>query len=109
MNEAFKIKWLWCFTKENTLWRNMIIGEHRVDSLAWCTKKSPFAHVVIHRKYIVVGFETFKSSLHFEVKNGSRARFWHEVWCKNQPLKIRFPYFFRMAHLKNAAVEDVVS
>jgi len=40
---------------------------------------------------------------------GSRLHLWHDVWCRNQPLKIQFPDLFRIALLKNVTVQDVVS
>jgi len=32
-------------------------------------------------KSILAGLEHFKSLAHFEVKDGSRLLFWHDVWC----------------------------
>jgi len=47
--------------------------------------------------------------VHFEVNDGSRVLFWHDVWCGNRPLKTLFPDLFRMAHLKYTTVQKVIS
>ena len=60
----------------------MIVAKYGVDILGWWTKKSSFAHGLGCWKSILVGLERFKSLVRFEVNNGSRVRFWHDVWCK---------------------------
>ena len=46
--------------------------------------------------------------MHFEVKDGSRVLFWHDVWCGDRSLKTQFPNLFRMARHKNAMVHDMI-
>jgi len=41
----------------------------------------------------------FKSLVHFEVNDGSRVIFWHDVWCRDRPSKTLFSNLFRMACL----------
>ena len=109
MNEALKTKWLWCFAKEEkALWRKAIIAKCGVDILGWWTKRSLFAHGLGLWKSVLAGLERFKSLAHFKVKNGSRVRFWHDVWCRNQPVD-SIPDLFRMTLLKDAMVQGVVS
>ena len=47
--------------------------------------------------------------MHFEVKSGSKVLFWHDVWCRDQPLNFQVSELFRLALLKEATVHDVVS
>jgi hypothetical protein len=42
----------------------------------------------------------------FEVRDGSRVLFWHDVWCGELPLKILFPDLFNIACAKEAWVEE---
>ena len=58
---------------------------------------------------ILVGLERLKSLVHFEVDDGSRVLFWNDVWCGDRPLKNLFPDLFRIARLKHATVNEVVS
>jgi len=50
-----------------------------------------------------------QSVVHFEMKDGTRVLFWHDVWCGYCPLKIQFPGLFRMARFKCATIQEVVS
>ena len=84
MNEARKTKWLWHFAKvPNALWRNVMGVKYGVDILCWWLRKGPYSYGVGRwrsvRSYFT-SFEHFKSLVHFEVKNGSRVFFWHDVW-----------------------------
>jgi len=60
-------------------------------------------------KSILVGFECFNSLVHVKVKSGSKVLFWHDVWCRDQSLKIQFPELFTVTLLKEVMVHDVVS
>ena len=48
----------------------------------------------------------FSKFIGFEVGDGTRIRFWHDVWCGDQPLKESFPGLFRIARNKEAWVSD---
>jgi hypothetical protein len=41
----------------------------------------------------------------FEVRNGSKVRFWHDLWCGDMTPKDVFPILFDIAHAKDALVE----
>ncbi|RVW48074.1 Cell division protein FtsZ-like 2-2, chloroplastic [Vitis vinifera] len=43
----------------------------------------------------------------FEVDNGRRVKFWHDVWCDDMPLKDSFPSLFTFAIAKEAWVDEV--
>jgi hypothetical protein len=38
----------------------------------------------------------------------SKVRFWHDLWCGKQHLKISYPDLFSIAHCKYACVADHV-
>ena len=75
--------------------------------MGWWSKKSSYPHGVSCWKSILRGLEHFKSLVHFEVKDGSRVLFWHDVWCGDRLLKTLFPDLFRMARLKCAMAQAV--
>ena len=50
-----------------------------------------------------------RSNLHkSKMGYGSKIRFWHDLWCKDQPLKAVFPKVFSIAHNKKALVAEHV-
>ena len=44
--------------------------------------------------------------LKFEVGDGTRVRFWDDVWCTDGPLKSAYSELFRIARAKDAFVAD---
>jgi hypothetical protein len=44
----------------------------------------------------------------FEVGDGSLIRFWDDVWCTEEPLKLAYPELYRIACVKDAPVSDFV-
>jgi hypothetical protein len=57
-------------------------------------------------KCIWRGWDNFKQYVQFEVGDGSRVLFWHDVWCGELPLKILFPALFNIACTEEAWVEE---
>ena len=46
-------------------------------------------------KFIRWGWSTFSRFLQFDVGNGPRVKFWHDVWCGDCPLRAGFPELFK--------------
>jgi len=40
------------------------------------------------------------------VGDGSKVKFWYDVWCGDQTLKITFSDLYKIAHFKEVAVVD---
>ena len=57
-------------------------------------------------KHIQRGWEVFLKFINFGVGDGSHIRFWHDIWCGNQPLKEVFLALFGIASNKEAWVMD---
>lgn len=57
-------------------------------------------------KYIRRGWRVFSSFVIYEVGDGFKIRFWHDLWCVDLPLNATFPYLFSIAHYKEAWVLD---
>ena len=47
--------------------------------------------------------------MRFQIGIGSRVLFWQDVWCGERPLKSQFPNLYRIAHLKEATVNQMFS
>ena len=44
--------------------------------------------------------DDFSQHLQFDVGDGSRVKFWHDIWCGNCPLKETFPKLFCIVLLR---------
>jgi hypothetical protein len=51
------------------------------------------------RKNIMRGEEKFSSLTRFEVRDGSKVRLWHDLWCGDMVLKEACLYLFSIAQL----------
>ena len=87
----------------------MVELKYGVDGLGWWSKKSRHPHGVGCWKSIISGLDQFKSLVNFEVNNGARVYFWHDMWCGDRSFKDQFSELFRMARCKDASVKQVVS
>jgi hypothetical protein len=55
-----------------------------------------------------MGWQNFKRHTRFDPGEGSRIRFWDDVWYGDRPLKEAFPGLFNIARLKEASIADNV-
>ena len=42
-------------------------------------------------KFIRSGWLNFSKFLRYDVGDGTRVKFWDDVWCRDRPLKEAFP------------------
>jgi hypothetical protein len=78
-NRALLGKWPWCYAHEReALWRVV------------CVLMRSMSYGVGHWKNIRRGWREFSSHTRFDVGDNSKIRFWHDVWCGDQALKIGF-------------------
>jgi hypothetical protein len=59
-------------------------------------------------KCICMGWQIFKSRIRFDSGDGTKIRFWEDVWCGDRPLKVAFPGLFIIASFKEASIADNV-
>ena len=53
-------------------------------------------------------WETFSTNLQFEVGNGTRVKFWHDIWCGNCPLKVTFSELLSFKSVKDSSIANVL-
>jgi hypothetical protein len=106
-NHALLGKWLWRFGMERDAWWRVAV-DSKFGSLCggWCSREIAGAFGVGLWKFIRKGWETFSKFLRFEVGDGSRTRFWHDLWCGDTVLKEVFSDLFGIARVKDASVAD---
>jgi hypothetical protein len=106
-NQALLGKWLWRYaTEREAYWRKVVEIKYGSMEGDWCTKQVERPFGVGVWKHIRRGWELFSKFIRFEVGDGTRIRFWQDVWCGDQPLKESFPVLFRIARNKEAWVSD---
>ena len=57
-------------------------------------------------KYICKGWQVFRSLFIFDLGEGSKIRFWDDIWFGDRALKEAFPSLFCIASLKEASIAD---
>jgi hypothetical protein len=72
----------------------------------WCSLEPIGAFGVGLWKNIRKGWEIFLGLSRFEVGDGARTKFWHDMWFGVTALKEAFPILFGIARAKDAFVAD---
>ena len=87
-NKALLGKWLWRFANENeSLWKQIISSKYDLQDGGWCSKGVRDRYGVGVWKAIRNGWENFRSHSRFLVGDGTRVKFWKDLWCENQSLE----------------------
>jgi hypothetical protein len=67
----------------------------------WCSLAPTGPYGVGLWKNIRRGWSLLYSLTRFDLGDGSKIRFWDNVWCGESPLKVAFPVLFDIAREKN--------
>jgi len=102
-NKALLGKWLWCYVHEREAWwKSVVDAKYSIDWAGWRSLAPPRSHGVGLWKNIRKGWSLFCKHTSLILGNGSRTRFWDDVWCGELPLKEPFPVLYGIACDKNA-------
>jgi hypothetical protein len=108
-NEALLGKWLWRFGVErDAFWRKVIMAKYGSLDGGWMSKAPSGPHGVGLWKFIHSRWANFSKLVAFEVGDGSLIRFWDDLWCSEEPLKLVYPELFRIACVQEGPVSDFV-
>ncbi|RVW90819.1 putative ribonuclease H protein [Vitis vinifera] len=106
-NKALLGKWLWRFANENeSLWKQIISSKYDLQNGGWCSKGVRDCYGVGVWKAIRNGWESFRSHSHFFVGDGTKVKFWKDLWCENQSLEEAFPTLFNLSVNKDSWVAE---
>jgi hypothetical protein len=106
-NQALLGKWLWRFAhEEGAWWKSVLVAKYGSEWGGWCSRGIPGPHGVGLWKYICKGWHTFRRHFRFDPGEGSRVRFWEDLWCGDRTLKEAYPDLFNMASFKGASIAD---
>jgi hypothetical protein len=94
-NRALLGKWLWRYVHEREAWWRIVV-DAKFGSVGggWCSLAPNGPHGVGLWKNIKKGWSLFCSHTRFEPGDGSKIRFWNDVWCGELSLKVAFPVLY---------------
>jgi hypothetical protein len=100
-------KWFWRYGIEREAWWRIVV-DSKFDNLwgGWCSLEPAYAFGVGLWKNFRKGWEKFLALSRFEVGDGTRTKFWHDMWCGDTVLKEAFPVLFGIARAKDASAAD---
>ena len=108
-NEVLLGKWLWRFGYEReALWRRVIRVKYGTKEGDWCCNSVPGSYGVSLWKTISSGWSTFSCYIQFQIGDGTRVKFWLDVWCGDNPLSVCFSDLFRINNDKEAYVANLM-
>jgi hypothetical protein len=108
-NQALLGKWLWRFAhEEGAWWRRVLVAKYGEVWGGWRFGDVSGSHGVELWKDISIGWQLFKSHIRFDLGDGTKIRFWEDVWSGDRPLKVAFPRLFNIANFKEASIVDNV-
>ena len=108
LNKALLGKWIWRFAceKEN-LWKQVLLGKYGKEGFGWMTKKANRTFGVGVWKEIMKEKDWCWENMAFTMGNGTKIRFWNDLWCGCTVLSQRFPHLYGMAVHRNGTVEEM--
>jgi hypothetical protein len=100
-------KWLWRYgNEEDAFWRLLICSKYGNSHGGWITREVSGPHGVSLWKTIRKEWGNFVKYVNFEVGDGTKIKFWLDIWCGSCSLKEGYPDLFRIARDKEALVVD---
>ncbi|XP_040992740.1 uncharacterized protein LOC121239540 [Juglans microcarpa x Juglans regia] len=74
----------------------------------WCTREGNGSYGVGVWKHIRRGWGVFSRHTKFLVGEGTRIKFWRDIWCGEEALAVAFPSVFHVACDQEASVADLM-
>jgi hypothetical protein len=106
-NQAFLGKWLWRFAhEEGAWWRSVLVAKYGSDWGGWRSGVISGSHGVGLWKFICMGWQNFRRFCKFDIGEGSKIRFWDDIWCGERALKEEYPGLFSIARFKEASIAN---
>jgi hypothetical protein len=82
------------------------VAKYGVDWGGWRSGAISGSHGVGLWKFICMGWQNFRRFCKFDVGEGSKIRFWEDIWCGDRALKEEYPGLFSIARLKEASIAE---
>ena len=85
----------------------MLLAKYGQEGFGWRTKKVNGKFGVGVWKEILKEKDWCWENMAFTIGNGTKIRFWTDLWCGCTVLSQRFPHLYGMAALRNDTVEEM--
>lgn len=92
--------------ERESLQRQVVEVKHGSMEGGWGTTPSNGPYGVSLGKYIQRGWAKFSTFIKFEEGDGTKVKFWLDVWCGDMSLKESFPTLYCIASNKGAFVVE---
>ena len=80
--------------ERDALWRRVVEAKYVNEWGGWCTKFVSGVYGVSLQKFITSNWLNFSRLLQYDVGDGTRVKFWEDVWCGDCTLKEVFLEFY---------------
>ena len=94
--------------ERDALWRQVIGGKYGCEWGGWCTRPVNGPYGVGLWKYISRGWTSFSRHILYDIRDGSRVKFWQDHWCGETSLAVNYPELFRVCRDKEVSVAKLM-
>jgi hypothetical protein len=84
----------------------VLVEKYEIQRGSWCYEETRVPYRVGIWRNIRNGWGASRTWSPNRVWDGSRLRFWHDVWCEKANMKSLFPKLVSLAREKDALVSD---
>ena len=92
----------------DALWRRVIEAKYGNVWGGWYTKKVTSTYGVSLWRFIRSGWLNFSKLLLYDVRDGTRVKFWKHVWCGECTLQETFLELYCISRTKDSLVAEVM-
>lgn len=108
-NLALFGKWLWRFFTDNkSLWESIILSRYVIDENTWDYNSALLPSQSLLWNHIVQVGPFFYPYTCFSLGDGTKIRFWKDLWWRNSTLGSGYPRLFHITSLKNVLVAEIL-
>ena len=90
------------------LWRQVIDVKYGSEWGGWCTGPVNGPYGVGLWKYISWGWPSFSRHILYDIRDGSRVKFWQDQWCGETSLVVSYLELFRVCRDKEVSVAELM-
>ena len=106
-NKWLLAKWLVNLLNTNGLWQNLLSNKYLISKSLSQVKAKPYdSH--FWRGLMKIKDEVLAKGS-FEIKDGSKARFWEDTWAGELPFKVKYPSIYNIVCDPHATVAKILA